>query len=33
MSLYENMVVMTLQSNEFISADIDCSFYVYRIAV
>jgi hypothetical protein len=32
-SLYENMVVVTLQSIEFTSANIDCSFYVCRIAV
>jgi hypothetical protein len=27
------MVVVALQSIEFTSADINCSFYVYRIAV
>jgi hypothetical protein len=32
-SFYENMVVVTLQSTEFTSADIDYSFYVYCIAV
>jgi hypothetical protein len=31
--LYESMVVMTLQSIEFTSADINYSFYVCRIAV
>jgi hypothetical protein len=32
-SLYENMVVVTLQSIEFTSVNIDCSFYVCCIAV
>jgi hypothetical protein len=32
-SLYENMVVATLQSIEFTSVDIDYSFYVCCIAV
>jgi hypothetical protein len=30
---YYNMVIMTIQPTEFTSADINCSFYVRRIAV
>jgi hypothetical protein len=32
-SFYKNMVVLALQSIEFTNADINYSFYVYRIAV
>jgi hypothetical protein len=32
-SFYYNMVTVTLQRIEFASADINCSFYVRRIAV
>jgi hypothetical protein len=32
-SFYENMVVVALQSIDFINADIKCSFYVCYIAV
>jgi hypothetical protein len=32
-SFYYNMVIVTLQSIEFASADINCSFYVRCITV